>query len=440
MPDMSQVLDLAGVAAIRDWVTANFLKKSDAEQMMASKIQLTFGADFEGKTYTITGGANETYTGTVPATLIVTQTIKTLNTEYVVTCTNADDVTYERAVTIGSYYGVYQSEFVSFRAYLVCTADAGCTVIATNGSKTYSGVTDSNGEVTLNIGATGTYSVTASKGGSTTDAVTVEVTEAGATYTCKLPSLSGPEIVSWADGTDEQIAAMVAALDDGTISIEDTGWAVGDERKVTLAAMAATGVGETHVEQTVTLVLMDSQHYTLTETTAGGDTKDHFVVGMKNFLANGTSGEWGYMNSSNTNSGSWSGCARRKWCNDVFRAAIPEALRGCFKQFKVPTATTYNGSSVTETDDYFALFAEKEIFGSRTYSNTTEANALSQIEWYKTAANRIKKAGDAGSAYSWWERSPRSSDRDYFCLVYSSGNANFNSASYGLGLAPFGCI
>ena len=433
MPDMSQVLDLAGVAAIRDWVTANFLKKTDAEQMMASKIQLTFGPDFEGKTYTITGGANETYTGTVPATLIVTQTIKTLNTEYVVTCTNEDGVSYERSVTIGSYYGVYQSEFVSFRAYLVCTADAGCTVIATNGSKTYSGVADSNGEVTLNIGATGTYSVTASMGGSTTEAVTVEVTEAGATYTCKLPSLSGPEIVSWADGTDEQIAAMVAALDDGTISIEDTGWAVGDERVVTLSAMAATGVGESHAEQSVTLVLMDSQHFTLTEATAGGDTKDHFVVGLKNSL-----NEKGYMNSSNTNSGSWSGCARRTWCNDVFRAAIPETLRGCFKQFKVPTATTYNGSSVTETDDYFALFAEKEIFGSCTYSNSTEAAALSQIEWYATAANRKKTVN--GSAGYWWERSPRSSYSNYFCDVASDGTADFSLASSTYGLAPFGCI
>lgn len=440
MPDMSQVIDLAGVAKIRDWVTANFLKKSDAEQMMASKIQLTFGPDFEGKSYTITGGANETYTGVVPTTLIVTQTIKTLNTEYVVTCVNEDDVLYERTVIIGSYYGIYQSEFVSFRAYLVCTADPGCTVTATNGSKNYSGVADSNGEVTLYIGATGTYSVTASAGGSTTDAVSVEVTENGETYNCKLPSLYGPEIVSWADGTDEQIAAMVAALDAGTISIEDTGWSVGDERKVTLAAMAATGVGESHVEQTVTLVLMDSQHYTLTEATAGGDTKDHFVVGLKNFLSNGTSGEYGYMNSSNTNSGSWNGCARRKWCNEVFRAAVPEALRDCFKQFKVPTATSYNGSSVTESDDYFALFAEKEIFGSYSYSNSTEAAALSQIEWYKTSSNRVKKAGDSGSAGDWWERSPYSSISSYFCFVTSNGSANSFYAHSTYGLAPFGCI
>lgn len=245
----------------------------------------------------------------------------------------------------------------------------------------------------------------------------------------------GVKIVSWADGTDEQIAAMVAALDDGTISIEDTGWAVGDERKVTLSAMDATGVGESHVEQEVTLVLMDSQHYFLTEATAGGDTKDHFVVGLKNSL-----NENGYMNSTNTNSGSWSGCARRAWCNDVFRAAIPETLRGCFKQFKVPTTTTYNGSSVTETDDFFALFAEKEIFGSRNYSNTTEANALSQIKWYETAANRIKKAGDTGYAYYWWERSPRSDNSSTFCVVYTEGAQNYGAASNSYGFAPFGCI
>ena len=139
------------------------------------------------------------------------------------------------------------------------------------------------------------------------------------------------EVVSWADGTDEQIAAMVAALDDGTLTVEETGWQIGDERTVALSAMEATGVGESHAEQEVTMVLMDSHHYTLTEATTSGDTKDHFVVGMKNRLVTG-----GYMNSSGSNSGSWSGCARRAWCNEVFRFALPEPLRSCFKQFQVP--------------------------------------------------------------------------------------------------------
>lgn len=248
------------------------------------------------------------------------------------------------------------------------------------------------------------------------------------------------EIVSWADGTDEQIAAMVAAMDAGTLSIEDTGWAVGDERQVTLSAMEATGVGESHVEQTVTLVLMDSQHYTLTEATAGGDTMDHFVVGMKGVLANGNSSESGYMNSAHTNSGSWSGCARRTWCNEVFRIAIPETLRGCFKQFKVPTATEYNANTVTETDDYFALFAEKEVFGSCTYSNTTEAAALTQIKWYETKDNRKKHAGDTEYIYHWWERSPSQSGNSQFCYATSAAGVNYMGAGSSISISPFGCI
>ena len=235
------------------------------------------------------------------------------------------------------------------------------------------------------------------------------------------------EIVSWAGGTDEQIAAMVAALDNGTLTIEETGWQIGDERKVTLSAMDATGVGESYGVQEVTMVLMDSQHYTLTEATAGGDTKDHFVVGLKKFLPTG-----GYMNSSNTSEGSWGGCARRTWCNEVFRAAIPNALRACFKQFKVPTATAYNGSSVTETDDYFALFAEMEIFGVRTYSNITESAALSQIEWFATAANRNKGG-------LWWGRSLSTYDQR-FCSVKVDGNPDYLLASATAHFAPFGCI
>ena len=64
-------------------------------------------------------------------------------------------------------------------------------------------------------------------------------------------------IVTWADGTDAEIVAMVNAADDGMINLADY-WSVGDERQVTLSAMEATGVGESHVEQTVTFVLMNA--------------------------------------------------------------------------------------------------------------------------------------------------------------------------------------
>jgi hypothetical protein len=164
-----------------------------------------------------------------------------------------------------------------------------------------------------------------------------------------------------------------------------------------------------------------------------GGGKDHFVVGQKHSL-----NEAGYMNSSNTNSGSWDGCARRTWCNNVYRNAIPATLRGCFKQFNVITAESYNGSTNKTSKDYFALFAEQEIFGSRSYSNTTEAAALTQIEWYKNANNRKKNR--SGSSSSWWERSPYLGSSSSFCYVNSDGSANTSNASSPAGVAPFGCI
>lgn len=243
------------------------------------------------------------------------------------------------------------------------------------------------------------------------------------------------EIVPWATGTDAQIAAMIAALDDGRITIQDTGWQIGDERTVSLAAMEATGVGESHAAQSVTMVLMDSQHYDLVAATVGGSTKDHFVVGLKNCL-----NEPGYMNSTDTNIGSWNACARRAWCNDVFKAAIPQTLRNCFKQFQVITATAVDSTVNQTTNDYFALFAEKEVFGERTFSNETEAAALTQIEYYETAANRIKTVD--GSAGFWWERSlaPGLGEAGYFGVVNRDGGAVGGGAGVTHGLAPFGCI
>ena len=249
-------------------------------------------------------------------------------------------------------------------------------------------------------------------------------------------------IVTWANGTDEEIVKMVEAADQGLINLSDY-WAVGDTRTVQLSAMSATGVGESHVAQQVDLVLMHAGGYDLNAAVASGRTKCSFVVGLKDSLA-----EAGYMNSSDTNSGSWNGSARRTWCNNVFRNAIPSTLRAIFKQFKTVTAQTYNGSTNQTSVDYFALPAAKEVFGgsatsageSTGYSNLTEFNALFQFDYYKTASNRVKKLGKTGSVAGWWERSPRYYDSSSFCFVGGGGSANYADADATYGLAPFGCI
>ena len=239
-------------------------------------------------------------------------------------------------------------------------------------------------------------------------------------------------IVTWADGTDEEISAMLEAHYAGLINIHDY-WAVGDERTVQLSAMNATGVGESHVAQSVTMVLMNEGGKTL----ANGKTCA-FVVGQKNLLANGTTRERGYMNSSSTNVGGWKGSARRTWCNETYYNAIASGFKALLKQFINKSGTGGGSSSGTEdTTDWTALPAEVEVFGSTTYSVSGEG---SQFKYYETSANRIKKAGDSGSATNWWGRSPNSGYSNYFCFVYSDGTARFGSASATHGLAPFGVI
>lgn len=239
--------------------------------------------------------------------------------------------------------------------------------------------------------------------------------------------------VTWAGGTDEEIAEMVAAADRGEISLTDY-WNVGEERYVWLDAMSAEGVGESHNAELVTMVLMNAGGKELVDATTSGRTECSFIVGLKNCLATA-----GYINSLATIDGGWESCARRTWCNSVFRNAIPSTLRGIFKQHKNVTANGSGSTSAISTD-YFALPSEKEIFGSVRYADSSAEAGLSQFKWYETASNRVKKLGDSGSACRWWERSPRSNVSSYFCRVYSDGSAIISSASAANGLAPFGVI
>lgn len=244
-------------------------------------------------------------------------------------------------------------------------------------------------------------------------------------------------IVTWADGTDAEIVAMVNAADDGMINLADY-WSVGDERQVTLSAMSATGVGESHVEQTVTFVLMNAGGKTLVNPTPSGRSECSFIVGMKNGLA-----EKGYMNSSDTSYGGWDECARRTWCNDVFRNAIPSTLQEIFKQHHNITAWG-SGSNTRDSIDYFAFPAEKEVFGSVHNANSTAESSLTQFQYYVTPSNRVKNAGGSGSFDFWFLRSSHNTAPNMFCIVNASTDPSYqpgsDHASDANLLSPFGVI
>lgn len=238
----------------------------------------------------------------------------------------------------------------------------------------------------------------------------------------------GPTIVSWSTGTDEEIVAMVEAADAGIINLSDY-WATEETRTVHLSAMpgSVANANESHAAQDVQMVLTDPGHYTL----ANGK-KCNFVVLQKDCLK-----EYGAMNSQNTNSGGWDACSRRTWCNSVYYNAVPASLRGIFKQFKVRTATG-TGTGSKDSTDWFSLFSEKEIFGFTTYANSSAESKNSQLTWFKTSSNRIKRVN--GSATYWLERSPYSGHSNPFCRVTYSGSADWTDAINSSGLAPFGCI
>ena len=384
-------------------------------------INVTFGdSEFEGQT--VTCGSE---TKTIPDSLSVSFSVD------LGTYTVSNSLTGATDTVEATEYTTYN---VGFRlAHIIVTCDTesflSTTITCTNGTDTLSRLVGTGLTVTfpVDLGNWTLHNPVTDR-----DEKAIAVTQ----YTDYTFTMKELEIVSWSTGTDEQIVAMIEAADDGSIDLyDDAGWRVGDERQITLSAMSATGVGESHVSQTVTFVLMNRGGKTL----ADGTTECNFIVGMKNMLANGTTREGGYMNSSDTNSGGWEACARRTWCNNVFREAIPSTIRPIFKQHLNITANG-SGSTTATSTDYFALPSEKEIFGSISYANSTAEASNTQFEWYQTAANRIKKAGNSGSADNWWERSPYSGYSGRFCFVDSNGYANINYASYGYGLAPFGCI
>lgn len=256
------------------------------------------------------------------------------------------------------------------------------------------------------------------------------------------------KIVTFASGTDAEIAKMIQAHYNDKINIADY-WAIGDTRSVSLSAMSATGVGESHRAQTVNLVILGFDHDDLA-TAINGHSKAAVSVGLKDCLMDATSAsnvnngsadtEKGYMNSTNTNAGGWKNCARRTWCNNVFFSALPSVWQSMVKTVNKKVSVGNNSSTIETVQDKIFLAAEIEIFGSTTYSFAGEGT---QYQYYKNAtANRYKMPKWTSSYVShiYWERSPYSGNSARFCGVNFSGSADTSSAGNAYGVAPCLCI
>ena len=168
--------------------------------------------------------------------------------------------------------------------------------------------------------------------------------------------------------------------------------------------------------------LTNQSHYGGTHTTAG------LTFGMVDCV-----GKY-QMNSTDNNSGGWGECLMRTSTMPTLQNGMPHTLA----QVKVPYVDYNLQDVIVYSDDYLFLPAEKEVFGTRTYSPTVEANALTQFAYYKNGGSKIKSL--SGSAVSWWLRAVPYSGSSLFCFVNTSGGEGLYLASRTCDSAPCFCV
>ena len=239
----------------------------------------------------------------------------------------------------------------------------------------------------------------------------------------RVEALEPVNIVSWADGTDEEIVAMVKALHSGRITVEDTSWQVGDERTMYLSGIESEYFGSLS-SQTATLVILHRGGKLFED-----GNECHFVVGMKEMFFSQNS-----MNLEATNAGGWDACGIRQPINNDFPKMLPESLLPIFSKFQNITAIG-TGEETTISIDLFALAAEKEIIGTNKHANSTAESDLFQFDYYVSPANHRIKGG-----VGWWTRSSADSSPLGFCYIDNSGNSKTDNAMSSHGISLFGCI
>ena len=299
----------------------------------------------------------------------------------------------------------------------------------------------------------------------------------GCNISCRQPSYNFPgtniKAVGFGGGTDAEIAAIIDAYYAGTLTLAQikSVWQIGDCRAVSLSAMSATGVGESHRAQTVSVQIIDFVHDDLV-TPINGKTKALITVQQKDCLmsANAEAGttygendtEKGSMNSSNVNNTGWNTSARRSWCNSVYYNALPSTIKSEVKEVKKSTASTGNTSSPTwyVNHDKCFLLSELEIFGDKKYSAETgidtahidvdanntpitmPAGGIKYSYFNGDVIQRIKfpKWNSTSKSAYWFERSPSITNGQLFCAVYISGGYADTNAGDGRGIAPAFCL
>ena len=314
------------------------------------------------------------------------------------------------------------------------------TITATSSAPTVASVSVSGSVVTVTAKTKGSATITVSVAAGTNHT-------APANKTCSVEVTLPTKVLndnSWATIREVSSAGLGANY-----------WAVGDVKEIKINGK----VGNTTFSNlAVNTFILGFNHNSAKE----GANKIHFQIGKIGSTAvglcdsqyNNTISSSGYFNwnTSNTNSGGWNACYKRKtlYGNDAtptspvansLMAALPSELLAVMQPVTKYTDNTGNASNssgaVTATTDYLFDLSEFEVFGSRTYANQYEQNSQAQYDYYKAGNSKVAYNHSAVStAVRWGLRSPCYDDNYTFCNVYTDGTLYSDYANRSLALRP----
>lgn len=242
-------------------------------------------------------------------------------------------------------------------------------------------------------------------------------------------TVNGVKIVSWENGSDADVAAMIDAAQAGTINLQtDGGWSIGDMRRINIAAF--TGGGNTsHAAQEVAIIISSFADYNSCGCVMQFDFQTVLAEAEK-------------MNSTDTNNGGYGSSLIYTTTLPALVTALPNWLQTRLKTFSV-LVTEGNQSSIIETitDNKLALRSRVEIDGTTESEQVDESSQIAlyaySLSWKKFI---ISATGKLSSGNIWWLRSPKLTNKQAFHVITAGGSVNYAGASGAAAIAPFGCV
>ena len=317
---------------------------------------------------------------------------------------------------------------------IIVTAPTGTVVTATKGTTVIT-AGESGGKYVILADDYGVWTVTGTKGSQSVsqdvNVVAVDTYEVTLDFT--------PKVLN--DATWEQIRDVADA------STGQNYWAVGDTKQITINGKLSDGLTLSNYSTWVYIIGFD--HNSTVEGTgiafqgfkAGQTGGTDIALVDSGYDSYKSSGQWLNINNSTKNTGGWASSLMRTITIPIVKATLPSDLTSVLKETTIYSDNTGGGydysNYVTATQDEVYLLSEWEVFGARSWANSSEKNRQKQYDYYAAGNSKVKyKHSEQMAVSHWWLRSVNSTYSDSFCYVFRNGTIAYNNPWYSWGFAP----